>query len=276
MIEGLGPFDLKGPEFLVLYGLLFVVAVIAGIAIPRWLKPAGTTGSLTDPDQAAYLAGSEQRFAETVVARLLAERAVELVGKSLTIVAPDAGRTKGELAVLRLSSPAPWSAVSGALHAPAQALKARLEERGLLMRGPEIARMRLYQTLPYALLLCCGVAKWMVGVSRNKPVSILTFVLVATAIVALMRYAVVDRQTRAGRAALANAQERESRLKLAPMSQETGMAVALFGTSVLVGSDLWDFHRMRASTSSSGGDSSSDSGSSDGGCGGGGGCGGCS
>ena len=40
MMAGFGPFDLKGPEFLVLYLLLSVVTVIAGMVIPRWLKPA--------------------------------------------------------------------------------------------------------------------------------------------------------------------------------------------------------------------------------------------
>ena len=159
MMEGMGPFDLKGPEFVALYLVLAVVTAIAGVVIPRWLKPAGAAGSLTDPDQAAYLAGGAQRFADALVARLLADRSVELVAKSLTIRKPDAGRTKGELAVLRLSSPAPWSAVSGALHLPAKALKARLEERGLLMRGADIAQMRLYQTLPYALLLFFGAIK---------------------------------------------------------------------------------------------------------------------
>ena len=133
MGEGLGPFDLKGPEFLVLYCVLFAFAFVAGIVIPRRLRPAGTWGELTDPDQAAMLAGGEPRFAEAVVARLLGTRAVALDGKNLIVRDAQAGRTKAELAVLRLSSPAPWNAVSGALHAPAQAIRARLEERGLLL-----------------------------------------------------------------------------------------------------------------------------------------------
>ena len=53
MMEGMGPFDLKGPEFVALYLVLAVVTAIAGVVIPRWLKPAGAAGSLTDPDQAA-------------------------------------------------------------------------------------------------------------------------------------------------------------------------------------------------------------------------------
>ena len=269
MMAGFGPFDLKGPEFLVLYLLLSVVTVIAGMVIPRWLKPAGSFGSVTDPDQAAYLAGGPQRYAEAVVARLLAQRAIGLVAKKLTVRSPEAGRTKGELAVLRLSSPAPWSAVSGALHAPGLAIQTRLEERGLLMQGAGVAQMRWFQMLPYVLLLFFGALKVAVGLSRDKPATNLVVLLVLTGIVALVRFGKIDRRTRAGMAALTEAQDRESRLKRAPMTQETGMAVALFGTSVLVGSDLWDFHRLRVATNS-GGDGSSDSGSSDGGgCGGG-------
>ena len=53
------------------------------------------------------------------------------------------------------------------------------------------------------------------------------------------------------------------------------MAVALFGTAVLVGSELDAFHKMRTA-SGDGGSSGGDSGSGDGdGGGGGGGCGGC-
>lgn len=275
MAEGLGPFDLNGQQFLVLYLVLAVVTVIIGAAIPRWLKPEGRDGPLTDADQAAYLAGGDARLAEAVVARLLDARAATLVDKELVIREAQAGRTRTELAVLRLSSPAPWTAVSGALHEPAKAIRARLEERGLLIPPGEVSQIRLYQTMPYLLLMFFGALKVAIGLSRDKPVSILVVLLICTAIGALARFSVIDRSTRAGKRALDEALEREGRLKLAPASGETGMAVALFGTSVLVGSDLWDFHRMRAAASSGGGDSgSSDSGS---GCGGGGGgCGGCS
>lgn len=273
MIEGLGPFDLKGPQFLVLYFVLFAFTVVAGMVIPRWLRPAGTWGGVTDPDQAAYLAGGQSRFAETVVARLLAQRAIELVAGKLTVRSPVEGRTKAELAVLRLSSPAPWTAVNGALHAPALAIRARLEERGLLIGNADAAQLRLFQTMPYALLLFFGALKVAVGMSRGKPVAILVVLLIMTAVAMLVRYGLIDRRTRAGVTAVTEAQEREQRLKGAHVCEETGMAVALFGTSVLVGSDLWDFHKMRAAATSG------DGGSSDGGggCGGGGGgCGGCS
>ncbi|WP_404370043.1 hypothetical protein AB5I39_00995 [Sphingomonas sp. MMS24-J45] len=38
---GLGPFDLPGGAFLALYGVFFVATIVAGLAIPCWLRPEG-------------------------------------------------------------------------------------------------------------------------------------------------------------------------------------------------------------------------------------------
>ncbi|MBY0394035.1 MAG: TIGR04222 domain-containing membrane protein, partial [Novosphingobium sp.] len=136
-------------------------------------------------------------------------------------------------------------------------------------------QLRLIQTAPLALLFLFGMAKWIVGTLRDRPVGILTALLIVTAIAAILRFAVIDRRTRAGKAALADARLEADRLRRAAPADETPLAVALFGTTVLTGSWLSDFHRMRAA-SGSGGDTSSSSGCSGGGGGcGGGGCGGC-
>ena len=77
----LGPFDLAGGPFLTLYGVLLGMAVLAGFAIPRWLRPTGRSVRGVDPDAIAYLAGGSTRFVDALVARLLARRAMILEGK---------------------------------------------------------------------------------------------------------------------------------------------------------------------------------------------------
>jgi uncharacterized membrane protein YgcG len=107
-------------------------------------------------------------------------------------------------------------------------------------------------------------------------VGFLTALLIVTAFVALIRFAKLDAATRSGRRALGEVRREAARLRSAPVRDEAGMAVALFGTTVLVGSALSDFHDLRMKGASSGEDGGSSGGDSggDGGCGGGG-CGGC-
>ncbi|MBL0916340.1 MAG: TIGR04222 domain-containing membrane protein, partial [Sphingopyxis sp.] len=151
----------------------------------------------------------------------------------------------------------------------------RLAAGGLLLDADERRRTAMIAVAPFALLLLIGGIKLLVGLSRDKPVSVLVILLVITLMFAIGRWRSTDNQTRAGRMALAEARKKHDRLRRAPTTGETGMAVALFGTTVLAGSAYAAFHQWRAPSNSSGGDSSSSS--SDSGCSGGGssGCGGC-
>jgi hypothetical protein len=113
-----------------------------------------------------------------------------------------------------------------------------------------------------------------IGDMRERPIGFLSALLVLTALLAIVRWFSVDRRTKAGLTAVAATKEQSDRIRRAPTDTDVGLAVALFGTTVLAGSAWWDFHRMRAATSGDGGGGSSDGGSDGGGCGGGG-CGGC-
>lgn len=275
---GLGPFDLTGGPFLQLYGGLLVLTILLGLLIPRWLRPDGRSIPTHDPDELAWLAGGKTRFVDSVVARLLAARALFIVGKSQ--FQPDNNhptRNPAERSVLALSAPARWKAVERAIEAHADPIRRRLISNELLMDGGTVWQMRFWQTTPYLLLLLFGAIKLEVGMSRDRPVGYLTLLLILTAILALVRFLAVDRRTRSGQAAVVQARRSADRLRRAPTGEETGLAVALFGTTVLAGSAWADYHRMRSA--GDGGSTSSDSGSSSGdgggsGCGGGG-CGGC-
>ncbi len=275
-MTGLGPFDLNGPEFLMLYAELALIALVAAFLIPRYLRPEGRPGHRPDEDEIAVLAGGRERLAEAVTVRLLGKgAAIVQAGGTIAIRDSRAGRTPAERRVAALVSPAKWHDVHRALTGPAEAIERQLEAKGLWIDRHAARQLRLIQTAPLALLFLFGMAKWIVGTLRDRPVGILTALLFVTAVVAILRYAVIDRRTRAGKAALANARFEAARLRRAAPTDEAPLAVALFGTTVLVGSWLSDFHRMR-SASSGGGDGSSSSGCSGGGGGcGGGGCGGC-
>lgn len=274
----LGPFDLTGGPFLILYAGLLIVTILTGILIPRWLRPEGRMPRHIGTDDLAYLAGGGTRLAETVTARLLASRQLAMDGKSKFSASDFGNGTPAERSVLALPDGSNWSAVARAVRKHADTIHARLIDNDLLAGGGEALQLRFFQTLPYLLLIGFGYAKLLIGEARGKPVGYLTFLLIITAILALIRFAALDRRTRAGKTVLAEARERSDRLRRAPASGEADLAVALFGTAVLIGSDWGSFHQMRqASSSSDGGSSSScgsDGGGGGGGCGGGG-CGGC-
>ncbi|MGE3691629.1 MAG: TIGR04222 domain-containing membrane protein [Novosphingobium sp.] len=278
----MGPFDLPGPQFLMLYGILLVAAILFGLIIPRLLRPNGMDAPVTDEDELAYLAGGEARLAEAVVARLMASDAISVLSaRNIPILQPAQSDTRAGRAVLSLPSPTNWRAITQAIQGEAEQIWHRLASRGLMMDSGEFARVRLLQTAPYLLLLAFGAIKLVIGMSRDRPVGFLVALLVVTAVGAMIRYGNVDRRTRAGVNAVIGARSDADRLRRAPGQQESGKAVALFGTAVLAGSALSQLHTMRASSSSS---SSSGCSSDDGGCSSdssgcssdsGGGCGGC-
>jgi uncharacterized protein (TIGR04222 family) len=266
---------LHGFQFLLLYAELGVIAVAASFLIPPFLRPEGNFGRPADEDELALLAGGRTRFAEAVAVRLLASGAATVEGTAgLRIRDPRGGRTLAEQRVIAMPSPMTWNDVTAALAVLAQSGEQRLEDKGLRMTAAIALQLRLIQAAPLALLFGFGTIKWIVGAMRERPVGVLTVFLVITLIAALARYSALDRRTRAGKQAVAQACRDAARLRRAAPKDEAPRAVALFGTAVLAGSYLSDFHRMR---SAGGGDGSSSSGcSSGGGCGGGGGgCGGC-
>lgn len=272
---GLGIFDLTGGPFLALYGVLLVTAIVAGFAIPRWLRPEGRQARLTDPDQIAYLAGGSVRYTDTVVARLLAAGKIAIEGRSnARIVAGPVLVAGPERSVLALPTPAPWGRVIKAVSGHGRAVEEQLVRADLLIDAATALQLRVWQTVPYLMLLLFGAIKWDIGSERGRPVGFLTALLAITAIFALIRFISVDRRTRGGMEALKGLREGADRLRRAPTTDETALAVALFGTTVLAGSEWNAYHAMRAASGSADGGSSSDSGGSGSGCGGGG-CGGC-
>lgn len=270
----LNPFDLTGGPFLLLYIVLLLLATIAAFRIPQWLRADGRAGQSLDADHLAYLSGGPTRYVDTLVARLLTAGLLTLSGRhKLMSKGAGQGQNAAEMCVLALPGEFGWSAIQRAAIDYAEPVRRDLVRRHLLIDEDKVLLLRLWQTLPFAALLLFGAIKWEVGTMRDRPVGFLTVLLVLTFIFAIIRFASVDRRTGAGIAALEDARLGADRLRRAAVSDEIPLAVALFGTTVLIGSYWSDYHDLRRASSNDGGSNSSDS-SSDGGCGGGG-CGGC-
>jgi uncharacterized protein (TIGR04222 family) len=266
--------DWSGSEFLALYAGLLILAICLGFAIPRHLRAHGRQARALQDEQTAYLAGGHERYAELVATRLMTAEAIAMTGdKKVAIRGARGARDSGEAAVLALPSPTDWSAVDHALRASAERVGTGLVASGLLMSQPRVVMIRLFQTLPYLLLIAFGVSRWRYGNALDHPTGFLTALLILTAIFTLMRWFTPERRTRSGIVAIENAQARGERLRRAPMPDEIPLAVALFGTAVLAGSTLTDFHQMRSDSNGSA-DGGGGCGGGGGGCGGCGGCGG--
>jgi uncharacterized protein (TIGR04222 family) len=271
----LGPFDWTGGPFLILYIGLLVTVVISGMLIPAWQLPEGRRQKVSDPDQLAFLAGGKARFADSIVARLLAGRALVMNGKDKLDVRMRNGASAAENSVLALTAPLDWSRIERTLRPTADSLNQRLQRSGLMLTSGERANLRYWALLPYLTLLMFGATKWFIGEARDRPIGFLTVLLIVTAILALVRALTIPKLTGAGIAALGDAREEANRVRRAPLAGEMGLAVALFGTTVLMGSELDAFHKMRAASGGDGSSSGGDGGGGDGGGCGGGGCGGC-
>jgi uncharacterized protein (TIGR04222 family) len=267
----LGPFDLYGDAFLKLYALLFFAVVVLGFLIPHLLRPQGREQTVSDVDQIALLSGGPVRLCEAAIVRLMAARAITMVGNnSFGVISREPARTALELSIVNLPNSATWKDVESTVKPYAEPITQKLTALGLVIDGEAWRRIRRIAILPYCLLIGFGLIKCFVGGMRDRPILFLVLFLFVTVICALIRYSTVDRRTQAALNIVKDMRNTKARLKAAPMTPEVGMAVALFGTTVLAGSEFARFHQLRNASSGDGGSSSSSDGD-----GGGGGCGGC-
>ncbi len=268
---GLGPFDLTGGPFLLVYGILFAAAAIASLTMPIWSRPDGRPGRIDAADELAYLAGGTVRMAEAAMVRLLVAGAIAQERRQrFRTKIPNAGTTPAERTILGAAQPAKWRDLVRGLSGYSQEVERRLANKGLFMDPGQVLRQRIVNSVPLIVLLLFGSIKLLIGESRGRPVGYLTTFLVITAAFAIARFFTVDRRTRSAYKLLADESAKAERLSRAPASEEMGMAVALFGTAVLAGSVLSEFYKMRRNDTDGG-----ESGNGAGGGGGDGGCGGC-
>ncbi|WP_066555260.1 TIGR04222 domain-containing membrane protein [Croceicoccus bisphenolivorans] len=269
-MHGLNPLDWDATEFLILYGVLIVAAIVLRGVIANWLRPEGERATLRDEEEIAILAGGPNRFAEAVTARMLASGMLTMPAKGQFAVAQRGGHaTPAERAVIAAGTRSRWSGLRRVLKGHAAQVEQRLADRGIYMDSAEALQVRFLTIVPFLFLLGFGWIRWKVGVAREEDVGFLIVMMAIAAILMLASLGKLDRATRSAKSELASLRATKDRLRRAPRAEETGMAVALYGTTVLAGTSLAGFHTLRSDSGSGG------CGSSDGGGCGGGGCGGC-
>lgn len=261
-----------GTDFLLFYGGLLAAAVVASLWIPGWLREEGRFSGAVDTEETAYLAGGPQRLAQAAVAELYAAGALSPGGTGkLAVALRDVPASEAGKAILRSGGTFDLRAAIAAIDMRSRQLEQQLIAKGLLIdKGGRLA-LNFLSILPLLTLLALGWYRRQAGEALGEPTGFLTGLMILALVLALVRFATLSPLTRAGEDLLARMREKSARLRSAPMAGEAGIAVALFGTGVLVGTPFEAVHAMRQTSGDSGGSSDS---SSDSGCGGGG-CGGC-
>jgi uncharacterized protein (TIGR04222 family) len=175
--------------------------------------------------------------------------------------------------LVAINAPVTFAEAKKAIAVHSERTSGRLQRTGLLLRSEEYSRLRWLSVAPFAALLMLGLYRERAGSALGEPTGFLVILMVLTLAFAIIRFTWFDPRTQAGIAAVRELRSKNGRLPRAPRAEEAAMAVALFGTGVLVGTPWEPVHAMRKQDGDGG--SSGDSGSSDGGSGCGGGCGGC-
>ncbi len=254
-----------GSDFLAFYIVMLGMATLAAWWMPALLRSSGRASTPEDPESVAMLVGGSSRFADSLGALVETQRGKLSVAERAPSASPAAQ------ALLRLGDRVTPDAASLALAPHADRLAARLQRAGLLLRPEERTRLRLLSVAPFVVLLMIGLYRERAGSALGEPTGFLIALMVLTVVLAIIRFARVDPRTVAGIAAVQDLRSRNGRLSLAPRAEEAALAVALFGTGVLVGTPWEPVHAMRQQ----GGDGGSGGGDGGSGDGGGGGCGGC-
>ncbi|HMC78803.1 MAG TPA: TIGR04222 domain-containing membrane protein [Vicinamibacterales bacterium] len=292
----MNPLDLTGPEFLRLYALLAIAAVVAGVLLERLAEGAvGEAPVVSLPLaalDAAYLRGGFNAVAEATLATLIHRGAItvddasdQLRVESRASAVPTGHQLEREvLDSFGRGGSLPAAAICDRAAGLAESLAEPLERHGLAFSPGQRRSLGLALCLPLIAVLALGVTKILVGLSRGRPVSILTFLCFATAAGAVAMFLARPIATPAGRAALRRVRDENEALRetssrrtatLSP--DDVAMAVGLFGLGAVADPSLLALRRqLHPPPSTDGGTSGCGSGSSCGsGCGGGGGCGGC-
>ena len=289
----MNPFDLRGPEFLLLFLALSAGAVGLGALIRARLRdtglPAGIGAPQLDAYQAAYLAGGHGRAVEAAVA--------ELAHRGLLVADPLTRRLRveneqsgtlhpleaGVIRVAGLSKETPLDRLTAGLEADTWSLRRVLEQKGLLLTAEERGRSRFMPALPLFALAGFGAIKVAVGIARDRPVVFLVLLCIGAVVGAVVTMLIRPFRTRRGEEVLQNLIQRNAALKVNTSASlatlggaDVPMAVGLFGVGILATGPLADISTTLRPPNSGGGSGCGGSSGcgSGGGCGGGG-CGGC-
>jgi uncharacterized protein (TIGR04222 family) len=201
------PFDLKGPEFLVLFGLSYVFSFAIALTLRSTLRREHpkTIGQppedLEDPYEAAYLAGGESRVAQAATGLLVHSGVFEVQRSSKTLVAnlplPSNAHEIEEAvysAAVATNGKAEGRHFSSFADSALTTIRNRLAEKGLIETASSFAAAQFWSLVVMCPVLILGIVKLNVGLSRQKPVGFLIAGLVV--VVATMVWFAIRRPHR--------------------------------------------------------------------------------
>jgi uncharacterized protein (TIGR04222 family) len=259
-----------GSDFLFFYTALLALGAVAAWWIPVTLRATGRRANALDAEDFAVLVGGRERFADSVLADLYVRGALSEAGSGkLAVVQPSIPASPAGRELLAHAALLSVNEARQMLAAHAERVAARLRRGGLLLRPEELSRLRWLSIAPFAALLLFGLYRQRAGSALGEPTGFLVILLVLTGALAVWRFLKADPRTRAGLAVIAEERARAARLTRAPQPEEVRLAVALFGTGVLVGTRWEPVHALRqhGGSADGGGDSSEACADAGGGCG---------
>ena len=272
--------QLAGPEFLMFYLLLILLALPLALALRRHptrgrattVGEPGGGGADLDPIALAYLAGGSPRVAETALVRLQDRQDVH----KGTGLADPIERDVSLAVTAKRFHPRTWEAQDAGWLSLQQlrSLQLLLEERGLLLRDPQRRQARRAPLLVLAPLLGLGVLRLIHGALAGRPIGVLLLLCFALIGACVLVENHPPRRTARGEALLRRARQRVAGRSQGSGSQETVAAVAMLGLAALPAAEAVPLMNLIAPSGGHGGDGGGGDGGGGGG-GGGGGCGGC-
>lgn len=282
------PLDWTAGPFLSLYLGLMVAVLILNRLWRQQLSGPAEAGSAhgLGTEEIAYLAGGPGRVLDAQIAGLLdsGHLQVDETTRKLKVRSHEGLSGLPAQVCRAVAADAEPARLERRLRAALEAPRQGLVQRRLWLDDAARGRARWALALLPGLLVGFGVAKIIVGLSRDKPVLFLSLLTAVVALYALVQLASPPTRSRRGDLTLASLSQRHARVARAPVPGELPLAVALAGTAVLGGTAYAAYHQVRhPPASGDGGSASSDSnhrsdsdgGASSDGDSGGSGCGGC-
>lgn len=285
------PFSsLDGPTFVGVYILLLLVASIAGVRIARGSRrsvAADTRVALGLPaEEVAFLSGGPDAAIASALSSLVSRSLVRYHEKTERLSA--IGETDGEAGAFErtvhgalLGRSAGPITLRDRLQPVLGDIRMRLTNAGLLLDQTVRSKRRLAACAPLVVVLFLGLARLNSGVDRGRPVGLLSLLLMVGLMIPFFVVPQVPERTVTGDAALASLRETHAALEATARSRSSaltpgdlGLAVGLFGLTVLQGTALAGLGVMLMPATASGSSGSGSCSSGGDGCGGGG-CGGC-
>lgn len=292
----LNPFDMRGPDFLLLFAIAYAVSLLfAGVLRFALRGPSGPACAVElSPYEMAFLSGGKRRATEAAVVRLSDERLIDIGPRKLSLSAvwprpeTDSDHPLDEAVLEAADRELPIAGLWAATRRATATLERRLQTLELVL---EPGRRWLATLLPLLLALViplAGVYKIYVGLERGRPVGFLAVACLAAVGLSLLAFARPPLRTRRGNATLRQLEREHAASSASPDAAQTEQgalvnAVALLGLGAVAGTTLAPLQHYLAGASgrqrsagdgSSCGSSCGSSGCGGGGCGGGG-CGGC-